>query len=157
MEFERLLKYASAFTKAAGHPRADYMREYMKNRYRNKRQEIIDRLGGKCSRCGSKDGTFHLDHIDKKKKTMRAADMHSVNDKKFEEEIKNLQILCKNCHHIKSREAWDYSDRTPRSTHGSYWHYRRYNCRCPACVKAYKKKQKEWHEKKADVFYDLFV
>lgn len=153
MEFERLLKYASAFAKAAAHPRADYMREYMKNRYRSKRQEIIDRLGGKCSRCGSTDGPLHLDHIDKKKKTMRAADMHSVNDKKFEEEIKNLQILCQDCHHDKSREAWDYSDRTPRATHGTYWMARRYKCKCPKCQKAYKKKLKEWRDKKASIFF----
>jgi hypothetical protein len=148
MEFDRLLKYASAFAKAAGHPRADYMREYMKNRYRNKRQEIINRLGGKCSRCGSTDGHFHLDHIDKKKKTMRASDMHSVNDKKFEEEIKNLQILCQDCHKEKTKESWDYS--TPKPKHGTYWFFRRHGCRCPKCTKAYKTKQKEWRDRRKE-------
>lgn len=146
--FELLLKYASAFEKEAAHPRADYMREYMKNRYRSTRKKIIDRLGGKCAMCGCTDGNFHLDHIDSNKKTMRAADMHSVNDKKFEEEIKNLQILCEDCHHIKSRDAWDYSERTPRSTHGTYWMAKHYGCKCPKCQKAYKEKQKEWRTKK---------
>lgn len=145
--FDKLLKYASAFAKAAGHPRAEYMREYMKNRYRSKRQEIVDRLGGKCSRCGTKDGPWHLDHKDKKKKTMRASDLHSVNDQKFEEEIKNLQLLCENCHHIKTREAWDYS--TPKPRHGTYWFYRKYDCRCPKCTKAYREKQKEWRDNKS--------
>lgn len=147
MELERLVKFAGVFAKAAGHPRAEYMREYMLNRYHSKRQEVVDRLGGKCSRCGTTKGPLHLDHKDKKKKTMQASDLHSVNDKRFEKEVKNLQLLCQKCHYIKGIEEWDYSDRTPKSTHGSYWHYRKYKCRCPACVKAYKEKQKEWREK----------
>jgi hypothetical protein len=120
------------------------MREYMANRYHQKRQEVIDRLGGKCVRCGTSEGTLHLDHKNKAKKTMRASDLHSVNDKRFEDEIKNLQILCAECHKNKSFENWDYSSRTPKPGHGSYWMYRKYRCRCPACVKAYTDKQKEW-------------
>jgi 5-methylcytosine-specific restriction endonuclease McrA len=143
--FEKLLKYASAFVKAAEHPRAEYMREYMKNRYRSKRQEITDRLGGKCLRCGTKEGPWHFDHKDKSKKTMRASDMHSVNDQKFEEEIKNLQLLCEKCHREKTKESWDFS--TPKPRHGTYWNYRRHGCRCKKCTEAYKAKQKEWREK----------
>lgn len=138
---EQLSKYASIFLEAS-HPRTDYMREYMKNRYHNKRSEIINRLGGKCIRCGSKKGPLHLDHKNKKNKTMRASDLHSVNDKKFEEEIKNLQLLCEKCHKEKTKESWDYS--TPKPRHGTYWMYRKHKCRCPKCSKAYKEKQKEW-------------
>lgn len=145
MDLESLLKYAQIFAEAASHPRADYMRTYMANRYHQKRQEVIDRLGGKCVRCGRTDGKLHLDHIDKSKKKMRAADLHSVNDKKFENEIKNLQILCEDCHKEKTKESWDYS--TPKPRHGTYWYFRKYNCRCPKCVKAYKQKQKEWRTK----------
>jgi 5-methylcytosine-specific restriction endonuclease McrA len=144
--FERLLKYASLFAEAAGHPRANYMREYMKNRYHSKRNSVIDRLGGKCSRCGTTKGPWHLDHKNKKKKTMRASDLHSVNDKKFEQEIKNLQLLCEKCHREKTKESWDYS--TPKPRHGTYWMYRKHGCRCPRCVKAYKEKQKEWRARK---------
>ncbi|MFA5758913.1 MAG: HNH endonuclease [Clostridia bacterium] len=117
----------------------------MKNRYHSKRNSIMDRLGGKCSRCGTNDGPFHLDHIDKSKKTMRAADLHSVNDQRFEEEIKNLQLLCEHCHKDKTKESWDYS--TPKTKHG-YWMYRKYGCRCKKCVEDYKAKQKEWREKR---------
>ena len=144
MDFECLLKYAQLYSEAANHPRADYMREYMANRYHQKRQEVIDRLGGRCTRCGSKDGNFHLDHKDKSKKTMRASDLHSVNDKRFKSEIKNLQILCEDCHREKTKEAWDYS--TPKPSHGTYWFFRKYRCRCPACTKAYQAKQKEWRK-----------
>lgn len=133
----------------AGHPRADYMREYMKNRYHSKRKSIVDRLGGKCSRCGvkgKKGSPLHLDHKDKKKKKMRAADLHSVNDKRFEDEIKHLQLLCPKCHKEKTNEAWDYSTKKPR--HGTYWMARKYKCKCKKCQKAYKEKQKEWRTKK---------
>jgi 5-methylcytosine-specific restriction endonuclease McrA len=143
-----LLKYAQLYSEAANHPRADYMRQYMANRYHQVRQKIIDRLGGRCMRCGSSDGNLHLDHKDASKKTMRASDLHSVNDKKFEKEVKNLQILCADCHKNKTKEDWDYSPQTPRVTHGDYWFYKKYRCRCPACVKAYHAKQKEWKMKK---------
>jgi 5-methylcytosine-specific restriction endonuclease McrA len=143
--FEILLKYASIFAEAAS-PRAEYMRDYMRERKRRKRKEIEKRLGGKCSRCGTKKGPFHLDHIDKKKKTMRASDLHSVSDQRFEKEMKNLQLLCEKCHRDKTKESWDFS--TPKPRHGTYWFYRRHGCRCPKCVKAYKEKQKEWREKR---------
>jgi 5-methylcytosine-specific restriction endonuclease McrA len=154
MDFGRLFKYADLFL-AAAHPRAEYMREYMKNRYHSKRKEIYDHLGGKCSRCGDTKGPFHLDHKDKRKKTMRASDLHSVNDQKFKEEVKNLQLLCEKCHRDKTKESWDYS--TPKPRHGTYWMYRKHNCRCKKCTQAYKEKQKEWREnrkKKAALFVD---
>ena len=142
---EKVLKYAEIFSEAANHPRADYMREYMANRYHNTRKKIIDRLGGKCAKCGTTNADWHFDHKNKKKKTMRAADMHSVNDQKFEEEIKNLQLLCPSCHREKTKENWDFSQ--PPPVHGSVWRYRKYNCRCPKCVKAFKEKQKEYRNR----------
>jgi 5-methylcytosine-specific restriction endonuclease McrA len=144
MDIESLLKYAKLYAESASHPRADYMREYMANRYHQKRQEVIDRLGGRCARCGTRTGKFHLDHKDRTKKTMRASDLHSVNDKKFENEIKNLQILCEDCHKDKTNESWDYGSNVNRPRHGSYWYYRKYGCRCQECINAYKEKQKEW-------------
>lgn len=142
--FEQILKYASFYLEAAS-ARAEYMREYMKNRYHEKRNQVIERLGGKCSRCKTKEGPWHLDHKDKRKKTMRASDLHSVNDQKFEKEVKNLQLLCEKCHRDKTKESWDYS--TPKPRHGTYWMYRKHGCRCKKCVGAYKEKQKEWREK----------
>jgi hypothetical protein len=146
ISIEQLIKYAQLYSEAANHPRADYMREYMANRYHNTRQRVIDRLGGKCVRCGTNEGPLHLDHKDKSKKTMRASDLHSVNDKRFEDEIKNLQVLCADCHKRKTNEQWDYAGNINKPTHGSYWMFRKYRCRCPACIKAYTDKQKEWRQ-----------
>lgn len=121
----------------------EYMREYMRNRYRNKRKEIIESLGGKCVDCGSVDD-LELDHINKRKKTMRMADVHSTNDKKVKEELKNIQLLCKKCHKKKTHDAWDYGTNKP--SHGTYWMYKKYKCRCDECVDAYREKQRKWSD-----------
>lgn len=135
--YSELLKFAQKFAS-----KADYMREYMKNRYHKKRQEIIDSLGGKCVSCGDTAGPFHLDHMNAKDKKFRASDLHSVNDSDLKKEMKNLQILCSPCHKKKTHESWDYGQNKPK--HGTYWMYRKYKCRCDECVDSYKAKLKEW-------------
>ncbi len=116
------------------------MRDYMGRRYHLKRQQIIDLLGGKCARCGAR-GKLVIDHKDKRKKKMRSADVHSTNDAAVQQELKNLQLLCPKCHHEKSLESWDFN--APKPHHG-YWMYKRHGCRCPTCVREYKKKNREW-------------
>lgn len=142
MDIDKILKLASLLVDAS---RNDYMKDYMRNRYHQRRQKAIEELGGKCARCGIKNVPFHLDHIEAKKKKMRASDIHSTNDKAVENEMKNLQLLCEECHKDKTKESWDYS--TPKSKHGTYWMYRKYKCRCEKCTKAYKDKLKEWRNK----------
>lgn len=77
--------------KSAGN-RNDYMREYMRNRYHSKRNDIINQLGGKCTSCGSKKN-LHIDHKDASQKTFRAADLHSVNDSALQNELKKLPAI----------------------------------------------------------------
>jgi 5-methylcytosine-specific restriction endonuclease McrA len=137
-EFEKLAQLeqmVDVFCKTARHPRADYMRDYMRNRYHEKRQNMIQELGGKCAACGDTND-LHIDHIDSSKKTFRAADIHSVSDKKLSEEKKNFQLLCKKCHKEKTKRDWDFG--VPKTQHGSYWSYKKYKCRCPQCVIAYR-------------------
>jgi 5-methylcytosine-specific restriction endonuclease McrA len=136
MVYESLLYKCALYAEATGE-RNEYMRDYMADRYHAKRQAIIDRLGGKCKSCGAKDH-LHIDHKDRKKKTFRAADIHSVSDEKVEKEIPNLQLLCNKCHKKKTHDAWDYSPNTPKPRHGTVWMYRKYDCRCPKCIKAYR-------------------
>ena len=143
MDYQHLIKLAEIFAEAAS-DRGEYMRQYMADRYHKKMNELRNSLGGKCKSCGDKIGPFHIDHIDSKKKTMRAADVHSTADSKVKEEMKNFQLLCGPCHKKKTHKEWDYA--VPKSTHGSYWRYRRYGCRCDKCSKAYKEKMKEYRE-----------
>lgn len=118
----------------------DYLRNYMRNRYHEKRQKVIKELGGKCVRCNSKKD-LQFDHKDSKKKKIRMADLHSVSDKKLKEELKNIQLLCKKCHQEKSHKAWDFG--SPKPTHGTYSMYQKHKCRCSKCVSAYKNLLKE--------------
>jgi len=143
MNVNGIVKLADLFKKAAD--RTDYMRQYMKDRYHARRNQLIDELGRKCNNCGSLDGPWHVDHIDKKKKTMRASDIHSTSDKKVKKEKKNLQLLCSKCHIEKTKDSWDYA--VPKTEHGTYWMYKKYNCRCDDCIEAFKKKKKEWRDK----------
>lgn len=140
MKKDSLFNLCSTFAKMAGSS-PEYMREYMKKRYHSKRNDIISQLGGKCVRCGSTKN-LDLDHINRKKKTMRMSDVHSTNDKKVKKELKNIQILCKDCHKNKTKDSWDYGVNKP--SHGTYWMYRKYKCRCDKCVKAYREKRKLW-------------
>ena len=141
MDFDYLGILCESFEKLAASPRADYMRDYMRQRYHNRRQKAIEMLGGKCVKCGDTNN-LHFDHIDRSKKTFRLADINSVSDQALEKELKNIQLLCPKCHREKTFESQDYGG--PKSEHGTYWKYRKYGCRCPACTKAYKEKLKEW-------------
>ena len=132
---EQILKFAELYSEAAGN-RNEYMREYMAKRYHDTRQKLYERLGGKCQMCGTTEGPFDLDHIDASTKSMRASDLHSVNDQKFEEEVGKLWLLCPSCHKNKSVQNGELNKNKAR--HGTVWYYRKYKCRCPECVKAYR-------------------
>lgn len=145
METDRLLsKYLSCAAVIKTANRNEYMKNYMANRYHSKRNSIINSLGGECKGCGSKDN-LHIDHIDSKKKTFRAADLHSVSDSALQEELKNFQLLCNDCHKAKTKESWDFG--VPKPEHGKYWTFRAHGCRCDECTKAYKDKIQEWKNK----------
>lgn len=76
----------------------------MAKRYHDKRNALINELGAQCSMCGTKEGPFDIDHISWKRKKMRAADVHSVNEEAVNKEKKNFQLLCKDCHKTKTSE-----------------------------------------------------
>jgi 5-methylcytosine-specific restriction endonuclease McrA len=85
----------------------EYMRVYMLERARKRRQEALDRLGGKCNLCGSTD-QLELDHIDRTTKKYTVARIYSYSEKTFWEEVEKCQILCRKCHIFKSKN--DISD-----------------------------------------------
>jgi hypothetical protein len=82
------------------------MREYMKRRWRLRRQVAIAFLGKKCVRCGradSKKRKLEFDHIDRLVKKHTVAKLTSINEIAFWKEIKKCQLLCTPCHKEKSR------------------------------------------------------
>jgi hypothetical protein len=147
MKVSDIYKYACIYAIAAK-SKKEYMREYMRKRYHDKRKKLIEELGGKCVSCGITEN-LHIDHIDSKRKKenggFRAADVHSISEARLEQHKDNLQLLCEKCHKEKTQSNWDRS--APKPKHGTYWNYRRHGCRCKKCTDAYKTKLKEWRDK----------
>ena len=85
------------------------------------RMECIERLGGVCARCGYKENLLALqfDHIDPSTKSFKIGSVlqgqrrhtgadGSVLKPSLIAELAKCQLLCANCHAIKSGENGDY-------------------------------------------------
>ena len=67
--------------------------------------KILKSLGGKCKKCGTNDiRILDIDHIEMKDKKLKYQKTYSLTLrlKDWEENMDNLQILCANCHRIKT-------------------------------------------------------
>jgi 5-methylcytosine-specific restriction endonuclease McrA len=93
--------------------RAAYMRGYIRERRRWRRQRLIEMLGGECVRCGTTDD-LEFDHIDPSTKLFAVGSDMSRAWAKLVEEALKTQLLCRPCHVEKGRE-----DR-PEPSHGYY-------------------------------------
>lgn len=78
--------------------------------YDKKKDALYSLLGGKCVSCGNTDRrVLEIDHIDNTKKLRPAHGMYStpIRLKLWSQETGNLQILCANCHRIKTwNQSW---------------------------------------------------
>lgn len=99
---------------------------------RKKRQELIQALGGKCARCGSSEN-LEFDHLDPNQKEFRVSEMLDWGEVRLSQEVEKCQLLCKDCHHQKTLENWEYGQEAP---HGGIWRWRKYKCRCADCMQA---------------------
>lgn len=79
----------------------DFQRKYRKER----KQHLVERLGGKCVKCG----TTHLlefDHIDPLKKSFTIASKITAPIEVLYEEVDKCQLLCRYCHYEKTKRQW---------------------------------------------------
>ena len=90
------------------------MNIYMKNRYKIRRQKLIDSLGGKCNVCNSSKN-LELDHVDPSTKYKTITKLSSYSDKIWNEEIVKCQLLCKSCHLEKTKKEYKNGTITKRS------------------------------------------
>lgn len=93
----------------------EYARKYQNNRHQRLRDEALTLLGGECVKCNNKDRrVLQIDHIKQiRRKQSGTSSSWKTVDKIHQglEDIQNLQILCANCHMIKSvmeQRAKDY-------------------------------------------------
>ncbi len=82
-----------------------------KRRYWERKVELINSLGGKCTQCGFDDiRALDINHIDRNRK-QRAKQNHWTWTRRFadwEKNKGNLELLCANCHRIHTWGQMNY-------------------------------------------------
>lgn len=117
----------------------EYMRKYLLNRYHKRRTDAINKLGGCCKKCNSKEN-LEIDHIDPKKKKFNISVSWSTNINKINLELEKCQLLCKKCHIEKTRI--DKNQKSAKNTHGTLSSFR--YCKCPLCREAKNSYMRQW-------------
>lgn len=118
-----------------------YMRWYMRERYRRLMHEAIISLGGRCVRCGAGED-LDIDHVENAEKVCNASMLARGPSKKFWEEIKKCQLLCKKCHQEKT--LVERGQKRNKGVHGNAANYQKYGCRCDLCREAANRLCNEW-------------
>lgn len=122
------------------------MREYMINRYRRRRKELIKQLGGKCRDCGTKKRLeFH--HTEKKDFWVGKR-LHTISEAELQKEIKKCVLLCCSCHHTISAKARGFHN---RKQHGTVVCYQYGKCRCDKCRAAKTEQMREYRRTRRQV------
>lgn len=80
-----------------------YMREYHQESYRTLRDEVLEKLGNKCTKCGfDKDWrALQIDHINGKGRKERRKIGWRIFFMKILNGDTNYQLLCANCNYVK--------------------------------------------------------
>jgi len=110
----------------------------MLERYYRRRDEWIERLGGKCVRCDAVEG-LEFDHVDRTAKSFAIGSaIGSISEELLALEMAKCQLLCVTCHVEKGRECGDLAsgggwNRIEDPLHGTCTMYYRESCRCDSC------------------------
>lgn len=121
----------------------EYMRQYMKRRYHERKDRAILFLGGKCIKCGTVED-LQFDHKDRKGKGFTISMLWSINEKDFWVEVKKCQLLCRKCHNIKTLD--ELGRVSARDRHGTLSSFR--YCKCDICRAAARKWFREYMRKR---------
>lgn len=105
-----------------------YMREYVLRRYHARMAASIQLFGGHCVKCGA-SSNLQFDHIDPATKAFTIGKMWGLSDDKLQVELKKCQLLCKNCHELKT--MGENGRKPAKGTHGTISAYR--YCKCDLC------------------------
>ena len=119
------------------------MRRYRKEKYPQHREKIINMLGGVCSSCGA-TSNLQVDHIDPDTKEFDPLAFPPKSKERIEKELAKCQLLCSDCHEIKS--ARDQGKKPAKGTHGTLSSYR--HCKCRKCKDAWNKYHREYKRKR---------
>ena len=120
--------------------RAEYFRNYIKAKKHERRQQLIEMLGGACVRCGTTE-TLQFDHIEPGTKSFSLGSNWTRAWHEMVAEAQKCQLLCKECHIVKTAE-----DLGPPK-HG-FPRYLYWGCRCGVCRAANAEHSAWWRAKK---------
>ena len=122
----------------------DYLNNYMKERYKKRKEFALAYLGGKCARCGTTEN-LEFDHIDRKDKEATIGDAMLWAKTRLIKELDKCQLLCKSCHNEKTLK--DLNKSSAKNSHGTISSYRYCKCQlCRAAKSKYTKKKKQKKE-----------
>jgi hypothetical protein len=113
------------------------MAEYMAERRRNRRKQLIEMLGGVCVRCG-KGEPLDFDHIIPETKLFNISSAKALDGpwERLLQEAAKCQLLCPECHRKKSKENGELGGGQNRiDDHGTEAMYQK-GCRCDFCRQA---------------------
>lgn len=114
------------------------LNEKRRIKYQNRKQLALQKLGGKCIKCGVTE-KLEFDHKNPGTKVIEVGGFRDYSDKKFWEEVAKCQLLCEKCHEDKTIQDLGYQ--RAKGNHGTVSSYR--YCKCDLCKAA---KSKYSHE-----------
>lgn len=115
----------------------ELQREYQRKWLAKRRASFFS--GKSCVKCGSTEN-LELDHIDPAAKVRRSDHLiWSWSEPRRLAEIEKCQVLCSDCHLIKTIE---YISRPIR--HGTTSGYEHYGCKCKLCLGAAAEYKRQW-------------
>lgn len=129
-------------------------RKYFRDRYKDRRKVLLGLLGDKCVKCGS-TVDLQFDHIDPTTKTMDIGRRMTYSIYTVGKEVQLCQLLCKQCHEIKSVIDGGHKLMRGSNIHGTHTSYQ-YYCRCYVCVLAKKLYRKDHKLIPQEVIKELF-
>lgn len=116
----------------------DKYREYHRNKWRERRDNKIQELGGCCCYCSSTDN-LQFDHKDPSKKKFQFTKiLNNKSTYEIDTEWKNCQLLCEKCHLKKT-----ITEKKPFK-HGTVYSILRKKCQCKKCLKF----KREYYDKR---------
>lgn len=102
--------------------------EYHRRYYYKRRAKLIALLGDSCVWCGSEDD-LQFDHIDPAQKSFNISHNMTASNPAVRAEVAKCQLLCRDCHIEKTRQAALEAG----FTHGSWYGWMHKRCTCEEC------------------------
>jgi DNA-binding Lrp family transcriptional regulator len=83
----------------------------MKDRWKRRKIEVIEKLGSICFDCKNSypESVYEFHHLDPNLKTMDWKTMRTVSTKKLNEELDKCILLCANCHRIRHHNNYEFT------------------------------------------------